>query len=191
MPATTRTAHDGWWRTAPVLTIAVLALIISTAGGAYAVGKNSIGTKQLKNNAVTSGKIRSSTIQSSDIKSDTVTSSDVRNGSLTAGDFAPGVLPPAPEPPPSRTYFARVAVSGTLQAKSSGVVSSSQPYYGYYLVQLGFDPAACALMVTPFASTDSVATADLGSGLPNTVRVLMKDSTVTPVQRAFSLSVIC
>lgn len=191
MSATVRSTRDSWWRTAPVLTIAVLALIVSTAGSAYAVGKNSIGTKQLKNNAVTSAKIRSSTIQSSDLKNDSVTSSDVRNGSLTAGDFAPGVLPPAAQMPPSRTYFARVAAGGAPQAKSPGVVSSSEPFYGYYLVQLGFDPAACALMVTPFGTTGNHATVDVSSGVPNAVRVLITDTTGAAAQGAFSLSVIC
>ncbi|MET0930937.1 MAG: hypothetical protein ABWX74_15565 [Aeromicrobium sp.] len=153
MSATTRSPRsDSWWRTAPVLTIAVLALIVSTAGGAYAVGKNSIGTKQLKNNAVTSGKIRSSTIQSSDVKNNSLTSSDVRNGSLTRGDFAAGQLPSVPAAP-SRTYFARISADGTIEAKSPGVVTAIRDGVGQYTVVLSFDPARCGLVSTSVSSS--------------------------------------
>jgi len=154
MSAAARSSRDSWWRTAPVLTIAVLALIVSTAGGAYAVGKNSIGTQQLKKNAVTSSKIKNSTIASADVKNNTIASIDIRDGgvtgadvadgSLTTGDFAPGQLPSAP----SRTYFAKVDAAGSLLARSPGVASVTKYTAGYYIVTLDFDPTRCAVNAT-------------------------------------------
>ncbi len=55
-----------------------LLVFVVLGGGAYAagqLGKNTVGTKQLKNDAVKSGK--------------------VKDGTLQAGDLAPGVLPGA------------------------------------------------------------------------------------------------
>lgn len=146
MSETARPRRDSWWRTAPVLAIAVLALIVSTAGGAYAVGKNSIGSKQLKKNAVSSSKIKDSSIQSSDVRNNTLTASDVKDGSLGAADFAAGQLPPAA---PSRSYFARVDAAGNLLARSPGITGVTKYTAGYYIVSLAVDPTRCAVNATP------------------------------------------
>ncbi len=53
--------------------IAALALFIALGGSAYAVGKNTIGTKQLKNNAVTAKKIKKNAVTSAKIKNGAVT----------------------------------------------------------------------------------------------------------------------
>ena len=58
--------------------VTLLAFVVLAGGGAYAasqLGKNSVGTKQLKADAVKSGK--------------------VKDGTLQAADLAPGVLPGA------------------------------------------------------------------------------------------------
>lgn len=201
MSATSRSTRDGWWRTAPVLTIAVFALVISTAGGAYAVGKNSIGTKQLKKNAVTSSKIKSNAVQSSDVKDNTLTGSDVRDnsvtgadiadGSLTPGDFAPGQLAPLPAAS-SRIYFARVAGDGTLLARSSGVVSARRVSEGSYEVPVDFDAARCALIATA-SDTWRVVHTDLSGS--NTVLVVSQrigDDLGAPyANTGFSLTITC
>ena len=56
--------------------VAILALIVAMAGGAYAaaVPKNSVGPKQLKKNAVKSGKIVNGAVTSDKIASQAVTS---------------------------------------------------------------------------------------------------------------------
>ena len=64
----------------PALLVAVLALVVATAGTGYAaveLAKNSVGSKQLKKNAVVSKK--------------------VKDGSLKAGDFEAGSLPAGPQ----------------------------------------------------------------------------------------------
>lgn len=191
--------RDSWWRTAPVLTIAVLALIVSTAGGAYAVAKNSIGTKHLKNSAVTSGKIKSNTIQSSDIRSSTIESSDikpgtldgsdVKDGSLSTADFAPGQLAPLPAGS-SKIFFAKVGTSGNLIAKSAGVVSSARVSTGYYAVTLSFDAENCATVGSTYGSYITAGVNAAGT----TVNVFSRDlGTVgTPyVDTQFSLTIVC
>ena len=63
----------------PALIVAILALIVAMAGGAYAatVAKNSVGSKQLKKNAVKSGKIVNGA----------VTSDKIANKAVTSGKF--------------------------------------------------------------------------------------------------------
>lgn len=175
------TRRDSWWRSAPVLVIAVLALVMSTAGGAYAVAKNSIGTKQLKNNAVTSSKIKGSTIQSSDVK----------NGSLTASDLAPGTIPVVPPAGP-KVYFAKVNSSGALLASSPGInsVTGTGGSNGYR-VKLDFDPTKCALVSTGDQSPDNTSASITTT---NTVGVFIRDVTSTGspyATGAFSLVIVC
>jgi hypothetical protein len=62
--------------------IATLALFIALGGGAYAVKKNSVGTKQLKNNAVTSKKIGNEQIKSKDVKGGGLKGKDLKDGTL-------------------------------------------------------------------------------------------------------------
>lgn len=60
------------------MVVTLLAFVVLAGGGAYAakqLGKDSVGTEQIKKNAVTSPK--------------------VKNGSLKPGDLAPGALPEA------------------------------------------------------------------------------------------------
>lgn len=82
--------------------MSTLALFIALGGTSYAVARNSVGTRQLKNKAVTSAKVRNGAI----------TSAKVRNGTLTTKDFAAAALrgtargprgaigPPGPFGPP-------------------------------------------------------------------------------------------
>lgn len=181
--------RDSWWRTAPVLTIAVLALIMSTAGGAYAVAKNSIGNKQLKNNAVTSGKIKSNTIQSSDLKDGTITGADVKAGSLPASAIAPGQLAPIPAGS-SKIFFAKVGTGGNLIAKSAGIVSAVRNGPGSYAVNLSFNADSCATVGSTFAS---YATAGVDAS-GTTVTVFARDVTAVSnplVDTQFSLTIVC
>jgi hypothetical protein len=63
--------------------VAYLALFVALGGSAFAatqLGKNTVGTKQIKKNAVTGVK--------------------VKDGSLSAGDFAAGQIPAGPVGPP-------------------------------------------------------------------------------------------
>jgi hypothetical protein len=63
--------------------VATIGLFIALGGSAYAIGQNSVGSKQIKPSAV----------KTSDLADDAVTAPKVADGSLLAEDFASGELP--------------------------------------------------------------------------------------------------
>lgn len=69
--------------------MSVLALFVALGGSAYAIKKNSVGSKQLKNNGV----------KNVDLANDAVTSQKVADGSLLDDDFGAGQLPQGPQGP--------------------------------------------------------------------------------------------
>src|SRR5215212_1153084 len=74
----------------PAVWIALVALFVALGGTGYAalkVGKNTIGTKQLKRGAV----------KNSDIAANSVTGSKVKRRSLSSSDFKAGSLPRGPQ----------------------------------------------------------------------------------------------
>jgi len=71
--------------------VSVIALFAALGlGTAFALSKNSVGSKQLRPRAV----------KNSDMANNAVTARNVANGSLLAEDFAPGQLPPGPQGEP-------------------------------------------------------------------------------------------
>ena len=73
----------------PALIVAILALIVAMAGGAYAAAlpKNSVGPKQLKKNAVKTGKIVNGAVTSDKIANSAVTSGKIADKAVTSGKF--------------------------------------------------------------------------------------------------------
>ena len=73
----------------PAMIVAILALIVAMAGGAYAaaVPKNSVGPKQLKKNAVKTGKIVNGAVTSDKIANSAVTSGKIADKAVTSGKF--------------------------------------------------------------------------------------------------------
>jgi hypothetical protein len=70
-------------RPSPALIVAIIALIAALTGTAWAaLGKNSVGSKQLKKNAVTSAKIKNNAITTAKIKNGAITGAKVQAGSL-------------------------------------------------------------------------------------------------------------
>ena len=67
----------------PALVLSVVAVFIALGGGAYAaLGKNSVGSKQIKKNAVVASKIKKDAVVTSKIKNDNVTGPKVKESSL-------------------------------------------------------------------------------------------------------------
>jgi len=72
----------------PAMVVAVIALVLATAGSAFAVKKtvevprNSVGTKQLKPKAVTTGKIANGAVSSRNIVGHSLTGKDVNLNAL-------------------------------------------------------------------------------------------------------------
>lgn len=83
------------------------ALFIALGGTSYAVGINTIGSKQIKNGSIKSVDIGNNKVVGKDIKNGSLTSGDIGNGklagrdlkkgTLTASAFAGGVLPKGPK----------------------------------------------------------------------------------------------
>jgi hypothetical protein len=67
----------------PAMVVAIIALVMATAGSAYAVKKsvklprNSVGAKQLKRKAVTTGKIRNNQVKTNNIADHSLTGQDI------------------------------------------------------------------------------------------------------------------
>jgi hypothetical protein len=84
--------------------VGYVALMVALVGvpTAWAVAKNSIGSKQIKPAAV----------KASDLHNNAVTSPKVADGSLQAADFAAGQLPAGPPGEPGQPFRAMALVDG-------------------------------------------------------------------------------
>src|ERR1700712_2923622 len=70
-------------RPSPAMIVAIIALIAALTGTAWAaLGKNSVGPRQLKRNAVTSAKIRNNAITTAKIKANAVSGDKIQDGSI-------------------------------------------------------------------------------------------------------------
>ena len=70
-------------RPSPALIISIIALIAALSGTAYAaLGKNSVGSRQLKSKAVTTGKIANNAVTGAKVAKETLTGEDIRISGL-------------------------------------------------------------------------------------------------------------
>jgi len=72
-------------RPSPALIISIIALIVALTGTAYAgskLGKNSVGSRQLKSKSVTTGKIANNAVTSAKVAKETLTGDDIRISAL-------------------------------------------------------------------------------------------------------------
>ncbi|MBK8294665.1 MAG: hypothetical protein IPK93_07805 [Solirubrobacterales bacterium] len=71
-------------RITPSIVISSLALFVALGGASYAaLGKNSVGSKQLKKNAVVTKKIKKNAVASSKIKKNAIVTSKIKNDAVT------------------------------------------------------------------------------------------------------------
>jgi hypothetical protein len=98
--------------------MSVVAVFIALGGSAYAfkLGKNSVGTKQLKKNAVTAAKIKNDAVTGAKIKSDAVTGAKIKDASVTGSELAAGAVDSS-----------KLAANSVLSAAiANGAVSASK-----------------------------------------------------------------
>src|SRR5829696_336537 len=71
-------------RPSPALIISIIALIAALTSTAYAaqLGKNSVGSRQLKSKAVTTGKIANNSVTGAKVAKETLTGDDIKIGQL-------------------------------------------------------------------------------------------------------------
>jgi hypothetical protein len=73
-------------RPSPALIISIIALIAALTSTAYAagLGKNSVGSRQLKSKSVTTGKIANNAVTGAKVAKETLTGADIKIGALPA-----------------------------------------------------------------------------------------------------------
>lgn len=138
----------------PAMVVALVALFVALGSGAYAaveLGKNTVGTAQLKPGAVRSGDLAANAVVSSRIKNGQVLTQDLRAGAVTREKLA------ATE----RVQWAVVKSDGTV-VRSSGDLAAdpavTRASTGRYTVKFAGDVSGCAWV----ASTSSDATTNQG-----------------------------
>lgn len=77
---------------ANVMSSIAVFLVIGGATAFAALGKNTVGTKQLKKNAVTVAKLKANAVNSAKIKKNAVTSEKIRNDAITGEKVKAGSL---------------------------------------------------------------------------------------------------
>jgi hypothetical protein len=85
-------------RPSPAMVVALIALVCALTGTAWAaLGKNSVGSKQLKSNAVTTAKIKKESVTAKKIKKGTITGTQInlaKLGTVPSAQLA-NTIPPA------------------------------------------------------------------------------------------------
>lgn len=71
---------------------ATVALFIALGGGAYAVTKDSVGSKEIENGSVRSKELKDDDVRSADIEAGAVQGSEVADGSIGAAEVGEGSL---------------------------------------------------------------------------------------------------
>jgi hypothetical protein len=99
-----------------------MALFIALGGttyAAFALPKNSVGTKQLRNGAVTTRKIKNGAVTRSTIATGTVTGSKIANGTVTGSKIANGAV--------TGSKIANGAVTGSNVARGTLTAANLAP----------------------------------------------------------------
>ncbi len=91
----------------PATVLAAIAVFFALAGGAFALGRNSVGTKQLKKNAVTTSKIKKGAVNNAKIRkgavsnaklaANSVSTTKIRDGAVTGAKVKVETLGPVPK----------------------------------------------------------------------------------------------
>jgi hypothetical protein len=111
------------------LIISVIALICALTGTAWAaLGKNSVGSKQLKKNAVVTAKIKKEAVTGGKVKKDTLTGTQINEGTL-------GTVPSATSIPPAEAVR-EVGAAGQPPFQFGN--SNAPPEAGIQFTPVGF-----------------------------------------------------
>ena len=123
-------------RPSPALIVAIIALIAALTGTAYAaLGKNSVGSKQLKKNAVTTAKIKNGAVTTAKLKNNAVTTAKIKNGAVTGAKVQTSSLGTVPNATNAanavtaanlagqQSFFVRLNLGGSQVIATNGSVS--------------------------------------------------------------------
>src|ERR1700690_3247488 len=99
-------------RPSPAMVVAIVALVLALTGTAFAaLGKNSVGSRQIKSKAITTGKLANNAVNGA----------KVANGSLTGADINVGALGVVP----SATSAANAGNANTVGGHSASCPSGT------------------------------------------------------------------
>jgi hypothetical protein len=187
-----------------------LAVVLALGGGGAAVaaglGKNTVGSKQIKPAAVKAVDLAPGAVTSDKVVDDSLTGADVAESTLgkvpTAGSADRAAQADSADSATvagraTNVLAALVDDDGTLvTAQSEGAVSAARLAPGSYEVAFGRDVRDCTYVASaadPGVGVASVAlvSATSRSAEPNAVFVLTRDPANTVVDKSFALAVIC
>lgn len=106
--------------------------VVRRSGGtAYAVGKNSVGNKQLKNGAVGTAKIKDGAVSTAKIQNGAVSTGKIQNGAVTGAKVGPITTVSATSGPFAPVTTGSVFVqcpAGTVLLSGGGAPQNAQVY---------------------------------------------------------------
>ena len=143
-------------RPSPALIISIIALIAALSGTAYAaLGKNSVGSRQLKAKSVKTGKIANNAVTSAKVAKETLTGDDIRVSGLP--------------PVPNANEATHAKIADTLTDPGSPSHSASCPGGSTLIRGICFDLA----LNPPVAGVKAAANACAAKGgfLPTTMEL--------------------
>ena len=145
---------------ANVMSSIAVFLLVGGATAYAALGKNTVGSTQLKKNAVTSAKIGKEAVTAAKLKSKAVgsaslgdgavTNSKIANGAVTADKIAPGTLTPANASGGelSPRAYAWVDAAGHVNPGFTiNIPDAGHPSGGEYCFTLGFQPKTALVTI--------------------------------------------
>lgn len=162
--------------------LAAMALFIALGGSAYALKKNTVGTKQLKNGAVTEQKLAGNSVSTAKIAADAVTGDKVNESSL--GKVPSAATADTATTATDATNAANAANSAELEGRTLGQVRSlatfdtrsadlNLPSAGY--AEVLNEPIAIPSGGASMVVNASVEIANNGAGGRNATCVLRSD----------------
>jgi hypothetical protein len=122
----------------PSMIVALIALLVSLSGGAYAATKltgadiknSSLTGADIKSSSLTGADIKNSSLTGTDVKSSTLTGQDIKDGTITSTDLDPAVTktladlqkpaPSEPIPTPIATGLVSRTGTATIPAGQTG-----------------------------------------------------------------------
>lgn len=119
-------------RPSPAMVVALVALVCALTGTAWAaLGKNSVGTKQLKNGAITAAKIKKEAVTAQKIKKHTLTGQNIDLSKL-------GTVPSATN---ATNAIDAVNATNAVKATTAGTASALTPLEAVHFVGTAGEPA--------------------------------------------------
>lgn len=114
--------------------LALIAIVLALGGNAIALtlGKNSVGTKQLKKNSVTKAKIKKNAVTAAKIKKNAVTKAKIKNGAVNGAKIADGSVG-GTEIDAASTPFSRIV----YEARGNATVALPKEKFTPYLLDNG------------------------------------------------------